>query len=64
MVDEPTELPEGSEVELVTAGDIEDPDEWSPELDAELLRRHDDVRAGNHVTADEFLATLRARRSA
>ena len=60
VVDEPTELPEGSEVDLVLASEASD-DEWTPELDAELLRRYEDVSSGDHITGDELVARLRAR---
>ena len=59
VVDEPTELPEGSEVALVAESD--DAEDWTPEHDAELLRRYRDVQDGNYLTTDEVLAVLRAR---
>lgn len=61
LVDEPTELPDGSEVELVEAHDLDDADEWPPELGAELVRRYHDVSHGDHISGDELIARLRAR---
>ncbi len=64
LVDEPTDLPEGSEVELVAADDVEaDLEAWSPELDAELARRYAAARDGEVVSAEDFLEKLRARRA-
>lgn len=60
-MDEPTELPEGSEVSLVAESDEADAADWTPEHDAELLRRYRDVQDGNYLTKDEVLAILRAR---
>ena len=57
-------LPEGLEIELMTTAAAEDGEEWPPELDAELLRRFHEVEAGAGITAGEFLARLRARRTA
>jgi hypothetical protein len=57
VVDDPTELPEGSEVILVTAED----DEWTPELSTELLRRYEDVSRGGSISGDELISKLRAR---
>lgn len=59
VLDEPTDLPEGTKVDLVPA------DDWDA-LDAEdrrrlheaLLRSEDDVRAGRVMSADDFLAEL------
>ena len=64
VVDEPSELPEGSEIDLVAAPAPVDEQEWPPELDAELARRHQAVQDGTLVPAEEFLAKLRARRTA
>jgi hypothetical protein len=59
-VDEPTDLPEGTELELVNI----DEDDMSPderaELDEVLLRAVQNVRAGSTVDADELLAQLGA----
>jgi len=61
LVDEPTELPEGAEVVLVAADASDVADDWSPELDAELVRRYREVESGTFETAEEVLAYLRAR---
>lgn len=61
VVDEPTELPEGAEVELVAADAGDVADAWSPELDAELARRYREIESGTFHTAEEVLAYLRAR---
>jgi len=60
VLDEPTDLPEGTEVDLVPA------DSWDGLNDQErgrlheaLLRSEDDVRAGRVLPADEFLLELR-----
>ncbi|APR78141.1 Hypothetical protein A7982_03488 [Minicystis rosea] len=60
VMDEPTELPEGSEVELVLADegdDLDDDDRAS--LHAALLRSAEQFRAGRGIDADEALAALR-----
>jgi len=61
VVDEPTDLPEGSEVELLVLPD----DELDPEERARLLQAIEDgardYERGAHMAADEFLAQLRAR---
>jgi hypothetical protein len=60
VLDEPTELPEGTEV-VVTVVD----DEFSPEERARLLAALDDgiaaARAGDHTDADDFIRELLAR---
>jgi hypothetical protein len=62
VLDEPSSLPEGTEVELVPADDIDDLDE------DERARLHgflaDSIRThvpGSGVPADEVLARIRAR---
>lgn len=68
VLDEPTELPEGTEVELVpiddevlaSGGDYLD-DEERERLHASLERGLEDVRAGRTVDAREVIAELRAR---
>ena len=62
LVDEPTELPDGTEVELLAL----DPGDWLDETDRaalhEALRDSDaDVAAGRLVDADEILRDLRSR---
>jgi predicted transcriptional regulator len=62
VLDEPVELPEGTEVDLVpVAGDDLD-DEDRRRLDAAIDRGLDDARAGRTVPADVVLAALRAKR--
>jgi hypothetical protein len=62
LVDEPTDLPEGTEVELLPL----DPGDWLDEADRaalhDALRQSDaDVAAGNLVDAAEILKELRSR---
>lgn len=62
VVDEPTALPEGAEVELLLLG----PGDWLDDSDREALhealRQSDvDVAAGRLVDADEILRELRSR---
>ena len=62
VLDEPTELPEGTEVELTLVED----DGFDPEERARLLKELDESKAeyerGEHDNAFEFLAQLRAGR--
>jgi hypothetical protein len=62
VLDEPTELPDGTEVELTVVED----DDFEPEERARLLRELDESQAeyerGEHDDAFEFLAQLRAGR--
>ena len=60
VLDEPTELPEGTEVELTILDDDLEPEE------RERLHRALDAgiaagRAGDHVDAEEFIRELLAR---
>src|SRR5881409_2879624 len=62
VVDEPTDLPEGTEVDLLPL----DPGDWLDEADRaalhEALRQSDaDVAAGRLVEAEEILKELRSR---
>jgi len=63
VVDEPTELPEGTEIELVAVDDHFDPDER-----ARLVRAIDDgiedFERGDHLDGFEFIAQMRAKREA
>jgi hypothetical protein len=62
VVDEPTDLPEGAEVDVaVEAGDHLSPDERAA-LHASLDRALDDSEAGRMVDAWKFLEEHRARR--
>jgi hypothetical protein len=60
VLDEPTELPEGTEVDLLPL----DPGDWLDSADRAalhdaLLASQDDVEAGCLVDADEVLKALR-----
>ena len=62
VVDEPTDLPEGTELELLPL----DPGDWLDEADRaalhEALRESNvDVAAGRLIDADEILRELRSR---
>jgi hypothetical protein len=63
VLDEPTDLPEGSEVELVLVAD----DELDPEERARLVQAieegEEDIDRGDYVDGEEFIAQLRARRA-
>ena len=60
VLDEPTELPEGSEVELVLADDGDDlDDDDRARLHAALLRSAEQFRTGRGIDAEEALAGLR-----
>lgn len=58
IVDEPTDLPDGTELELVRADDDDMSNEERAALDAVLLKAVQNVRAGRTVDADEVLAEL------
>ena len=62
VVDEPTDLPEGTEVELLPL----DPGDWLDEESRAALHKalrdsEDDVKAGRLVDADTVLRELRLR---
>jgi hypothetical protein len=62
VVDEPTDLPDGTEVDLLPL----DPGDWLDEADRaalhEALRQSDaDVVAGRLIDAEEILKELRSR---
>ena len=62
VVDEPTDLPEGTEVDLLPL----DPGDWLDEADRAALHKalresNTDVAAGRLVDADEILRDLRPR---
>jgi len=64
LADVPTDLPEGSEVELIAAGidDLSDLDEAQKKQLAEDIRVGDeDASAGRIEDADAFLRSLRKR---
>ena len=67
VLDEPTDLPEGEDVELVpldevlvSGGDYLDVEERE-RLHASIERGLEDVRAGRTVDAEQVIAKLRAR---
>lgn len=62
VVDEPTDLPDGTELELLPL----DPGDWLEEADRAALHKalcesHADVAAGRLVDVDEILKVLRSR---
>lgn len=59
-LDEPTNLPDGAEVELVILSGDELDDAERARLHASLDRALEDEDAGRVVDADEFLAEVRA----
>ncbi len=58
LVDEPTDLPEGTELDLVPSDDDAMTDEQRVELDALLLRAFESARTGKTVDAATVLAEL------
>jgi hypothetical protein len=62
-LDEPTDLPEGAELEVVVIDDELSPEERA-ELHASLDRALDDSEAGRGMDAWEYLKQYRARREA
>ena len=62
VLDEPTDLPEGAEVEVAVRGDELDP-EARAELHASLERAMEASEAGRGVDALTYLAEYRARRA-
>lgn len=61
VVDEPTDLPDGAEVEIVVIDDKLTTEERA-ELHASLDRALDDSEAGEGMDAAEYLEQYRARR--
>jgi len=61
VVDEPTDLPDGAEVEVVVIDDKLTPEERA-ELHASLDRALDDSETGRSVEASDYLKQYRARR--
>lgn len=62
LVDEPTNLPEGTELELLPL----DPGDWLDETDRAALHKalrdsNIDIAAGHLVDADDILKELRSR---
>ena len=63
VLDEPTELPNGTEVVLAVIDEGDDmSDEERAALHRELELSMEDVEAGNLVDADQVFAELRAQR--
>ncbi len=63
VLDEPTDLPEGTEVELMPVEDDFDPEEKARLLQA-IEEGAEDIERGDYVDGSEFIAQLRARREA
>ena len=63
VVDEPTRLPEGTEVELLSMDDAIDPEERARLLQS-IEDGFADIERGDHMNAFEFVARLRAMREA
>jgi hypothetical protein len=63
VVNEPTDLPDGAELEVVVIDDDLSPEERA-ELHASLDHALDDSEAGRGTDAFEYLAQYRARREA
>lgn len=61
VLDEPSDLPDGAEVEVVVIDDDLSVDERA-ELHASLDRALDDSEAGRGMEASEYLQRYRARR--
>ena len=64
VVDEPTELPEGTEVELTLVEENEFSPEERARLEQALEEAEQEIERGEYVDGSEFLARLRARREA
>jgi hypothetical protein len=63
VVDEPTELPEGTEIELVPVDEDFDPEERARLL-AALDDGIEDFERGDHIDGFDFIAQMRAKREA
>jgi len=57
VIDEPVDLPQGTEVDVVVVDD----EEWPAELDDVLAERIREAGRGELHTVDEVLARLRGR---
>ena len=62
VVDEPLDLPEGSEVRVALVGDDELDDAERAELEAALVESEAEIDAGRGVAEGELWARLRALR--
>jgi hypothetical protein len=63
VLDEPTDLPEGAEVELVAVDDSFDPEE-RVRLVAAIDEGIEDFERGDHMDGFEMIAQMRAAREA
>jgi hypothetical protein len=63
VLDEPTKLPEGTEVELLPVHDESDPEERARILQS-IEEGYEDFERGDHMDGFEFIAQLRAKREA
>jgi hypothetical protein len=63
VLEEPTDLPEGTEVELMPVEDDFDTEEKARLLQA-IDEGAEDIERGDYVDGFEFIAQLRARREA
>lgn len=64
VLDDPsTDLPEGSEVELMLVGDEFDPEERARLLQA-IEEGAEDIERGDYVDGFDFIAQMRAKREA
>lgn len=61
VLDEPTDLPEGTEVTLSITDDDEPSDDERARIIAAIERSMDQVQAGKRVDADTVIARLLAR---
>lgn len=62
ILDEPTDLPEGTEIDLVPADWWDDlTDDDRRRLEDALAHSEEDVRAGRVITAEDALRRLRSR---
>jgi hypothetical protein len=60
VLDEPTNLPEGAEVELVVVDGDELDEEDRARLHAALDRADDELRAGKGIPGGDIISALRA----
>ncbi|TMQ21937.1 MAG: hypothetical protein E6J90_13275 [Deltaproteobacteria bacterium] len=63
MVDEPTELPDGTEIELLPVDDDLDPQQRARLLQA-IDEGIEDFERGDHMDGFDFIAQMRSRREA
>ena len=61
VVNEPTELPDGTEIEVVLVNDDFDPEERA-QLFAAIDEGAEDVTKDDHADGFEFIAQMRAKR--